>query len=319
MTVVSGYRRGSVAGKKSATRREYTQIFNVQMSTRADSVVDVLAWSGLPSGQDYYSGDSGSVDSGAYLESLDASLKAEDDLWWEVKAVFAWNKGTSNQPVLDPLDEPTRYRYSAETQEEVAASGWSGSGSGVAVVIQNSVGDPFVPPPMKRTKLLVIRAVKNVAMSSHSTLRNLILTHMDTANADAFEIDGLTYPAGTLWLRLLDPDSNGEYVVFTMEFVYNRNTWVNSLMDRGFRATFSASLSATPPDPGLRRAMLSDCNTAIEYKAEGDGPVDDPIKLDGSGFPVGKVWPYDPSQPAVYLDIWTIERRNWSSLSGYLD
>jgi hypothetical protein len=159
----------------------------------------------------------------------------------------------------DPIDQPTRVFFEAQTFEEICDVDKDGN------PICNSAFSPFDPPVTRDRTRPVIRVVRNEATFSDST----ILAYADKVNSDVVET---VYPARTLKCSAPTAEkkfaqfTGNEYYEVTYVLHYNEKTWDKSILDAGYE-------ELDPADDTKRRKILDDSGQ----------PLSSPAMLDGSG------------------------------------
>jgi len=299
MAEVGIYPAWAPKGAIQQNSTEYIKRFVVIQADDQDTPYTILELAGLPA-----MGDSG--EHGTVLTRMSAEQDPDNGTKWTVEATYTTVYGTSLSP---DANRHIRYRYRGEKTEVVAENSYDVDGN-LTVPVLNLVNDPYDPPLMISKMLLVIAITKKRTGFTAAD----ILTYQNTMNKGECEIDGTPYPPYTLVLRSLNPEpyydngGNVDYYLITAEVVYNPDTWKSSVLERGFRGTFS---------DGIRPIRLSDLNTNIKVKSPQDKNIDKPVRLGALGIPLAAD---AAASESVYTDFRVYKPISWVDLRNrYMD
>ncbi|MBP7638091.1 MAG: hypothetical protein KBA18_09480 [Kiritimatiellae bacterium] len=255
--------------------------FNVLCTAASDTAVTVLAASGLPA--------IGEVFNGAVCKRRIAKKNPPTDanqLNWIVICEYempgtgpAWSETpTSQDPEIQIDTDPESVPF-----DEDAITGNA---------VENSAGDLFDPPVEKDAGVTVIRITKNYSSwdaDDNETWKDTVYPATGTAT-----IAGKTGAAKTFRMKRISAvkkwtPGGSRYFAVTFEIEYRAAT------HRKF-----------PLDQGLRQLVLT-----AKFNIKDDNGVDvtEPVKLDGSGYPLAA------GQDPVYMEYDAYATADWSSLS----
>lgn len=253
--------------------RSYTELYRVTSNDPAESPQAIKAAVGGP-------GTAHPTDPTAFLRSRSASRSSESRLVWEVTLTYGFDPKDPDDPVDNPLNEPTKYRWTAGAYTKPTIKDRNDD----AVV--NSAGDYFDPPPEVEEPRWSVNVQKNVA-----SVPLAVLTYAGRVNSAGFTVDGVSVLAEKAKIIALDISEYQEkndigYRVFTYTVEFREEGWGLEVLDQGYRII-------DPADATKRVDILVD----DEETPPGKQRPSVPVLLNGAG---GKLANPSPTT-AVFL------------------
>ncbi|HBT77614.1 MAG TPA: hypothetical protein DEB39_11990 [Planctomycetaceae bacterium] len=184
---------------------------------------------------------------------------------WTVRQTFRKPSPGKEEPENEPAaNDPITVRISREFVEVPFLRDVR-----TGKLIVNSVGDPFIPTPMRQ-----------------AVIRNYSVTRKERANpyakADLYENvvnsdDWYGAAPGEMLLTTIDPDFDGSSFTVTYNFKYKKGGWGEKILDTGLRKFEVQQENGEAESKYVPvRIMMQESNT----------PVEEPVRLDGHGFPL---------------------------------
>lgn len=157
------------------------------------------------------------------ISSSPACVSGRDG--WKITAQYS----SEIQLNEDPTQDAAKVRVYTEQFQKVLQTDINGNS------VCNSAGDPFDPPIMVDDSRRVITVQKNMA-----THPSWILSYQDAVNSDSFTVKGQTYAAGKGKVQRVDIGDEQSrnsitYYVVSFEIHLQKNGWIVSQLDAGFR------------------------------------------------------------------------------------
>lgn len=187
--------------------------------------------------------------SGGVLPCTEIEIKAwQGD---ETRTAFAASLSFDNTRTVtsSPLSQPTEYETDAETFEEA----YYVDKQSTPAYARHTNGLRFAELPKRQTSIRSITITKNVAAANTMATYDAL---QDTVNQNSVTLDGVTYPARTLFVQKIalskSMTANGTaYKVLTTVIKANKNTWDQKFESAGVLELVSGSLKAITNADGL--------------------------------------------------------------------
>lgn len=245
--------------------RTYTRTFQVLTDDRYDSTLTIRAALPVDIGDVYrtYESETGLPDSplreedtGSFCSRIAIRCISDDFLQWE--AVCDYSPFDSNQTPANPIDWPIRISWGNATYQLAADRDRNGD------PILNTAGLRFEPPLVVDGNRPILRIVRNEPFFDPA----IAAQFSDAVNEFAFfGEDPKTWKCKPILAELeFNRDcgtADGYYYVVTYEFEYNRETWVQHVLEQGLRELDSSGNRVPITENGL--------------------PVTEPVPLDADG------------------------------------
>jgi len=247
---------GEDAGGRKATnskgKRNYTRVFKLSSSSKADAAYHVGSNANLPKLGDLYP-----QDWNAYCHTLDVE---NSDPWrgWTVTASYNDERAIST---FEPQNDEIKYSFSSEIYQEEVFVDKDGN------AICNSAGCAYLDPPATRDNAhLIARIEQNVP-----SVPVWVLSYQNALNLAACNIGGLVIAAKLAKIQRIEvgPREYRNTLPFyplTLEIHIHLDGWGIELLDIGFRVKGS--------DTDKRENAKNDADSSLPATM---------VALDGSG------------------------------------
>lgn len=226
-------------------------------------------------------------DASAFCTSISLDQSEDDRNLWLARVEFGQlppGSSSADKDIPSPLDYRIRYRL--EWLEEQVAVEKDRDGNPVA----NTVGDDFVPGLMEPVLYPVLVCERNYATVEEI----LALGQQYHKTVNSLEFFGGA-PGTVKMLPITSSDllteKGIEFYTATFRFAYNSETWVNSLLNRGWRGR---------PTAGDDVQRLLDKLTLL--------PISEPANLAQDGTVL------NDGDPPVFVDYWTLTEIDYNAL-----
>jgi hypothetical protein len=277
--------------------REYERTFDCFTDNKKDDGNIVLTDANIPQLNSNYIDPYGTVDAGAYCDSVSPTCDADDPFHWTIKAHYtteidsdavqdqidAADSQTSDKGGGDPLAKPTVINYSVRARSRVAEFDYSDPPKEFI----NSAGQPFEPAVEEEIYNLVMSIIKPQATADPAQM-SLYQGACNNAPWGGYQ----TYQARlTSWTADQQNEQGVTYYLHKYEVEIQLPSWETQVLDQGRFEVVGGQESSTAVD---RKGIIM----------HGQG------RLDGAG---AKLTP--ATAASVYIKFKRYPKRNFGELN----
>lgn len=191
-------------------------------------------------------------------------------LIWNVEVAYDEDRDRTSSPTSEPAD----LRFGVRTERVVIWQDKDGN------PIVNSAGQWFDPPIVKDVHYLTLAVVRNVT----SYDPELAQDYMDTVNSDTVVIAGLTLSEGQArldeWTASSEEARGISYYREQIRLSFDAD-WDDNILDLGTKAINADGQLSTIYEKQTASGVVYEL--ASSGGGSGGRPVQEPVKLDGSG------------------------------------